>query len=251
MQKRFELFFLLFLFIGATGLAAQNAPITEPQLMYSSSNTFGVNLNSFKSWGAFYRYGWHKTGKEQNHFEIDFSRIKHPKEVRRQGFNQSTTQYTFGRLNLAFFLRPTIGQTIAITERPYKNAIGLNFVYSLGANIAFLKPNYIEVFYPYDNAPSEGYLISERYDPQKHTDIYRIYGNSGFFKGFSETKVNLGGAGRAGFQVEWGQYADEIRCLEAGVTVDLFLNEVPLMAHSNYDQGFYGFYVSYNWGNRK
>jgi hypothetical protein len=237
--------------MGIGNLFAQNAPITEPQLMYTQSNLMGVNLNSFKSWGLFYRYGWHKTGKQQSHLEIDFNRIKHPKEVRRQGYSESQSQYSFGRLNAVFFLRTSLGQTIAITERPYKNAIGLNFVYSLGASVAFLKPVYIDYYYPYDNTPGQGYLVSERYDPEKHTDIYRIFGNSAFTKGMGETQLKLGGFGRGGFQVEWGQYSDEIRCLEAGVTLDLFSSGIPIMAHQNNSQLFYGFYVSYNWGNRK
>lgn len=251
MKKFRHIFLILSVLWNGLNLHAQNAPITEPQLMYTQSNTFGVEANSFKSFGMFYRYGWHKTGKEQNHFEIDFSRIKHPKEVRRQGYTESQSQYSFGRMNVVFFMRTTLGQTIAITERPYKNAVGLNFVYSLGATTAFLKPVYLDVYYPYDNNPSQGYLVSERYDPAKHTDIYSIYGNSGFTKGLGETKLQLGGGGRFGFQVEWGQYTDEIRCLEAGVTIDAFLQGIPIMAHSNYDQLFYGFYLSYNWGNRK
>jgi len=219
--------------------------------MYTKSNLYGIGLNSFKSRGAFYRLGWHKTGKEQNHWELDISRIRHPKEDRRQGFTENQTQYTFGRLNVVYLMRNSFGQTITITDRPYKNAIGINFVYDVGVTTAFLKPVYIEVYYQFDNSPSEGYLVSERYDPQKHSDIYKIYGNSTFTKGLSETKLQVGGFGRAGFQVEWGQYSDEIRCLEAGVTVDAFMNGIPIMAKTNYDQLLAGFYVSYSWGNRK
>lgn len=250
-MRKVAIIFLWVSLFGVGNLFAQNAPINEPQLMYTQSNMLGVQVNSFKSWGLYYRYGWHKTGKEQNHLEIDFSRIKHLKEVRRQGFTESQSQYSFGRMNAVFFMRTALGQTIVITERPYKNAVGLNFVYSLGASTAFLKPVYIEVFYPYDNAPGQGYLVSERYDPEKHLDIYSINGNSAFTKGISETKLVLGGYGRAGFQVEWGQYADEMRCLEAGFTVDGFMEGLPIMARNNYDRMFYGLYVSYNWGNRK
>lgn len=250
-MKKFRNFFFLFCLLAiANQLVAQNAPITEPQLMYTQSNLFGVNRNSFASTGIYYRYGWHKTGKQQNHLEFDFSRIRHPKEVRRQGYTQSQSQYTFGRMNVAFFLRTSLGQTIVITDRPYKNSVGVNFVYSLGATAAFLKPVYIEVLYQYDNNPSEGYYVSEKYDPEKHTDVYRIYGNSSFFKGFGETQLKLGAFGRAAFQVEWGQYADEMRCLEAGVTVDAFMQGVPIMAHTNYNQLFYGFYIAYDFGNR-
>ncbi len=233
------------------GIKAQNNPITAPQLMYSRSDVFTVNRNSFMGLGLSYRLGWHKTGKEQNHWEIEFARIKHPKEVRRQGFSDNPSQYTFGKLNTVFFMRNSLGQTIAITERPYKNAIGFNFVYSLGVTVAFLKPQYLEVYYPDDNIRNTGYLVSEKYDPAKHTDIYRIYGKSSFMSGFSETTLQLGFGGKAGFQVDWAEYADEIRGLEAGITIDGFLKGVPIMAKSNPNNLFYGFYLAYNWGSKK
>lgn len=230
---------------------AQNAPITEPQLMYTKSNLVGIDLNSFKYGGIYYRAGWHKTGSRQNHYEVELCRIKHPKEVRRSSvLSDNPTQFTFGRENVVFFLRNGFGQTITITERPYKNAVGLNFIYTLGASLALLKPVYLDVYYPYNDGSGRSYLVSEKYDPEKHTDIFRIYGNSSFTSGLSETKLNLGGYGRAGLQVEWGPYPDETRSLEAGITLEAFSKGIPIMAHSNADQLFFGLYIAFNWGKK-
>ncbi len=231
----------------------QNAPLVEPQLMYTQSNQYSISMNSFNTkWGGLYfRHGWHKTGTQLNHYEIDIERIKHAKEVRRSGFSDNPNQYQFGRLNVVFFLRNGMGQTVIITDKPYKNAVGLNFVYSIGSTIAFLKPVFIEVYYPYEGGKTGGYLVSEKYDPEKHTDVYKIYGNSSFGSGLSETKLVFGGYGRSGLQVEWGPYPDETRSLEAGITVDAFSKGLPIMAHSNYDQVFYGFYIAFNWGKKK
>lgn len=239
---------ILFVVLPVSAIWAQNAPITEPQLMYLQHYQFGVNLNSFRMGGAQFRYGWHKTARVFNHYETEILRIKHPKEVKRSGFTEQPSQYSFGRLNVALFFRNGIGQTLTITERPYKNAIGLNFVYTVGLSTAFLKPVYLDVFYPYADGTPNGYLVSEKYDPAKHTDIFRIYGNSSIFAGLSETKVKLGAYGRAGLQVEWGQYPDETKSLEAGVTVDTFLDGLPLMANQTADKRYLGLYLAFNWG---
>jgi hypothetical protein len=241
------------LFLLTNQASAQNAPITEVQLMYTRSNLYGVNLNSHKSWGAYYRLGWHKTGKKQNHWEIDIIRIKQPNEIRRTGFTEAQAQYSFGRMNMVFFMRNSFGQTITITDRPYKNAVGLNFVYNVGITAAFLKPIYLEIFYPFENTPGYGYLVSEKYDKEKHSDVFRIHGNASNTKGISETTIELGGFGRAGFQVEFGQYSDELRSLEAGITLDGFVNPIPIVALANndFDRIFWGFYVAYNFGSRK
>jgi hypothetical protein len=227
---------------------SQNAPITEPQLMYLKHIQFGANANTFRMGGVQFRYGWHKTGSVFNHFESELSRIKHPKEIRRSGFTEQPSQYSYGRMNMVFFWRNGFGQTINITERPYKNALGLNFVYTVGASMAILKPVYIDVFYPYTDGSPNGYLVSEKYDPEKHQDIFRIYGNSSIFAGLGEAKAQIGGYGRGGLQVEWGQYPDETRSLEAGITVDAFLNGLPMMAKQPYDNRFIGFYLAFNWG---
>jgi hypothetical protein len=41
---------------------AQNAPITEAQMLYMNDYQFGVNANTHGLGGASFRYGWHKTG---------------------------------------------------------------------------------------------------------------------------------------------------------------------------------------------
>lgn len=246
---------LVILFTAMSGIAmpawSQNAPVTEPQLMYTQSNHFLLGRSSLDGLSLSYRYGWHKTGSRQNHLEVDFSRVRHPKEVRRQGYTESQNMYSYGRMNVVFFLRGSLGQTIAITERPYKNALGLNFVYSVGGTLGLLKPVYIDVYHPDPNQPGEGYLVSEKFDPEKHLDVYRIYGNSSFTKGIGETALRYGGFGRAALQVEWGQYSDESRCLEAGITADLFTEGVPILARRPEDQFFLGMYIALAWGNRK
>ena len=75
--------------------------------------------------------------------------------------------------------------------------------------------------------------------------------NSPFTTGLSQTNLVFGGYGRTAIQVEWGPYPDETRSIEGGITVDAFTKGIPIMAHANADQLFYGFYLAFNWGNRK
>ncbi|MFN4082870.1 MAG: hypothetical protein ACK4K9_04500 [Bacteroidia bacterium] len=231
-------------------LSAQNIVNTEPQLMYLKTNQFGVGLNTFGLGGINYRHGWHKTGKAQSHFETELTRVKHPKEVRRSGFSDNPVKYTYSRINTVFFLRSGFGQTKAITERPYKNALGLNYVYTVGANLALLKPVYLDVYYPNESGFG-GFLVSEKFDPEKHKEVFRIYGNSNFFTGIGETSLRLGGFGKCGLSVEWGQYNEEFKTLEAGVTFDIFNNGLPMMAFLPEKNLFFGFYVNVNWGFKK
>lgn len=244
--QRFLLIFFSLL-VGAS--KAQNVPINEPEMVYNNHYQFGFNLNSFGLGGIQFRYNWHQNAVKSSFFESEFCRIKHPKEIRRNGaITEQPNQYTFGKLNTVFFLRNGIGQTILLTERPYKNAISLRFNYSAGVNIALLKPVFLDIFYPYSVGSPSGYLVSEKYDPNKHTDIYKIYGNSSFFVGINEIDAQLGGYGRAGIEAEWGQFPDETKSLETGITFDTFISGIPMMAHLPYESKFIGFYLAFNWG---
>ena len=78
--------------------------------MYLKHIQFGANANTFRMGGVQFRYGWHKTGSVFNHFESELSRIKHPKEIRRSGFTEQPSQYSYGRMNMVFFWRNGFGQ---------------------------------------------------------------------------------------------------------------------------------------------
>ncbi len=226
---------------------AQNEAITEPQLFYRKRVMIGANLNSSALGGLNFKYGWQKTGLQKNILDIEFARLRHPKETRISGQSENPQQYTFGRLNMLFVLRTGYGRTIFLTERPYKNAVQFNFNYNIGLSSALLKPIYLDVYYPNSDGVG-GFIKSERYDPEIHTNQSRIFGNASFFKGMSETKIQLGAYGRASLSVEWGEFPDEFHCIEAGVTLDAFPQGLPLMAYQPENILLFNFFIGYQFG---
>ena len=247
-------FTYLFLFLASLAFesSAQNEAITEPQLFYRKQSQFGFNLNSAGLGGINFRQGWHKTGRIKDLLDIEFCRVRDPKETRIYGASDNPQQYTYGRLNMAFFLRTGYGRTINLTERPYKNAIGLNFNYAVGVTTALLKPIYLDILYIYSDKVG-AYVKPERYDPnnEKHRDQNSIYGNSSFFEGITETVARFGGFGKASLSVEWGQFPDEFHTLEAGCTLDYFPAPLPLMANLPRRDIFFILFIGYSFGFNK
>jgi hypothetical protein len=231
----------------AYAAGAQNQAIEEPQLFYRKRIQLGGNLNSSGLGGINFKYGWHKTGTRKNMLDIEFARIRHPKETRIYGQSETPQQYTFGRLNMAFFLRTGYGQTVFITERPYKNAVQLNFNYAVGLTTAFLKPIYLDIFYPNTDGIG-GYVVPERYDPAKHDNQSRIFGNSSFFQGINNTTAKFGAYGRASMSIEWGEYPDEFHTIEAGMTLDVFPDRLPLMAYKPKTPYIFNLFIGYQFG---
>ncbi len=227
---------------------AQNEAITEAQLMYRKRIQLGMNLNSSGLGGINFKYGWQKTGTRKNMLDIEFSRIRHPKETRiYSGQSETPNQYTLGRLNMLFSLRTGYGQTIFITERPYKNAIQLNFNYTLGLSTAILKPIYLDIIY--NNPDTYGrYVVPERYDPVKHENTSFIYGNASFFQGISNTAFQFGAYGKASLSIEWGEFPDEFHTVEAGMALDVFPNPLPLMAYQPKTFYLVNLFIGYQFG---
>ncbi len=246
MQKRLLILAAMLLFLTNKN-SAQNAPITDGELLYYKDYNLGFNLNSYSGGGIYYRHGWHKTGAKKNYIETELAYIRHPKEVWRYGYQNNPSSYTYGRLNFVYFWRNSYGQKIELTERSYRNALGLNFVYNVGFTIALLKPAYIDYFAP-DSDGVGSTLVSEKYDPAVHKDEFRIYGNGPFLSGFGEMSAKVGLFGRAGLNIEYGQYPDEYKSLEAGVTFDAFNDKLPMVTRAEQIQFFPAFYVAFNFG---
>ncbi len=223
---------------------AQNAPITEAQMLYMNDYQFGINANTHGLGGLSFRYGWHKTGLKNKIIETELAIIQNPKEVKRDGYNNAS-QYKFGKLNNIFFLRTGYGNITNITEKSYKNALGLNFIYAGGLNLAFLKPYYLDIIqldkFRNANIVRSKFVIDS-------TNEFNIYGSSSFAQGIGETSIKLGAYGRLALAVEWGQYPDEYKNIELGLVVDGFGEGIPILYGYNANNFFVGLYLGFNWG---
>lgn len=253
-QTIFRLIIFMLLLGDVQLVWAQNEAITEPTLFYRRRMQLGANINSAQLGGLNFKYGWHKTGTVKNILDIELNRIRHPKETRIYGRADNPRQYTYGRTNMAFFLRTQFGQNIFITDRPYKNATSLHFNYSIGITTALLKPIYIDVIKEIPDKPGSVYLATERYDPTgAHADQNSIYGNASFTDGLDEISAYFGAGGKASLSVEWGAYPDEFKSIEAGFAIDVFQKPLPLMAPKIYDnkQVFFTLFLGFSFGFNK
>jgi hypothetical protein len=246
MNGRLSFLFGLFLLM-VVQTSAQNQAITESQLLYRKRILAGANLNTSGLGGLNFKFGWQKTDRKKNMLDIEFARVRHPKEQRIYGNSENPQKYTYGRLNMLFLLRTGIGQTIFLTERPYKNAIQLNFNYSIGLSTALLKPIYLDIYHPYSDGLG-GYVKSERYDPKIHSNQSQIWGNSPFFKGISNTKAEFGAYAKTSLSVEWGEFPEAFYALEAGMVVDGFPQGLELMAYQSKNYYLFNFFVGFQFG---
>ncbi len=54
--------------------------------------------------------------------------------------------------------------------------------------------------------------------------------------------------GRVGLSIEYGQYPDEYKSLEAGITFDAFNETLPMLIKTEQIQFFPALYLAFNFG---
>lgn len=183
-------------------------------------------------------------------FDFDLVSMKHEKERRiRSSSFSAPGSYFYGKMNNTFILRGGFGRRWDLSARLYKNTISTRFQITAGPSIALLKPVYLEIYYPTPDNQA-GFLVSERYDPEVHTDQSVIYGNSGFFKGIGEMQGRLGMNVKACLQFDWSNYVDQIQAIELGMVVDAFGKDLPILARTENKNVFTSLYICLNVGNR-
>ena len=116
---------LLFLFFILLSFFAypQDLPDDMPKIFYRNEKTIALNLNS-NGWGLGYRYGSRINFFEKRIYEIDFSVIKHPKEINLSNASfLSSESFVFGKLNSVFDFRFGYGKQNEIFAKPFYRII--------------------------------------------------------------------------------------------------------------------------------
>ena len=237
------IFFCSFVFFGQ----AQTPDLRGANIQYHKDFSTGFILHS-DGWGVSLRKGVHKTGFRRHQFGLDFSVVKHAKQEK--VFNpwyEDSRGYFYGKENSLILLRPYYGIRSSITDKLRDRAVEFGYIFAVGPTLGIVKPVYLEI-----GSPSVPYdqITTERYDPTKHY-VDNIYGRAPVMKGLGESKIYPGASFKFGLIFEHSNSKDRIKTLEAGITLDAFLKEVPMMAFTENKQVFFAFYIGFFFGKKQ
>jgi len=231
---------LSFLFIK---VYSQELPEEAPKVFYKNEKTLGLNLNT-NGWGIGYRFGDRINYFEKRIYEVDFSILNHPKEIKSSSAFSSES-FIFGKLNNVFDLRFGYGKQNEMFAKRDPGSVAIRYFYSVGASVAFLKPIYYEVLYPLNDSVYG--VQEEKFNADIHTSG-DINGKSSFFTGFDEIKVVPGAYFKTGFNFEFSQSETVIHALEAGVMIQAYLQNLEIMAVDDNQQFYFTLFISYRIG---
>ena len=162
-------------------------------------------------------------------FDMELAMFHHPQETKT--FNKEVnnpTPFVFGKLNKTAIFKMHYSFTYKVSEFSDAQRIGIDFIAGGGISFGFLKPVYINLIYP----DASGYetIVSEKYDPSKHTDKDKIAGYSDNRIGWNELKYKAGLSVSTGIGFTWGYFTNFPKRLETGIFLEYFDKGLPVMA---------------------
>jgi hypothetical protein len=245
MNRLVLLLCLLLLTAGSSFAQTEEPAILEEDqtMMYRYEAAGGLFLHS-AGWGLSYRKGKHVTGYKKRFYEIEFATMKSGKEIKVTNPNyENSKPFVFGKLNFFMLLRGGVGMQRTLFSRGRHNGVEIRYIYAGGLDAGLTKPVYLEIFQP-DQLPK-----AEAYDPDKH-QINDIFGRASFTYGLDRMKLYPGAYAKFALSFEYGSTSTDIKTIETGVFVDVFLRDIPIMAYIDNKQYFVNLYVALTWGGK-
>ena len=197
--------------------------------------------------GLDFRKGFRKTGFKKNILSLQLVNMRHPKEIKTKNEPNSNSTansqsgFFYGKLNSLYILRPSFGRQKVLFSKEARKGVEVSYILFGGASLGLLKPVYLEIARP--TVSSRNSISIEKYDPEKH-DRDQIYGRASGLHGIDEIKLYPGLHGKFALNFEYAAQDNLIRALETGAALDIFHEEVPIMAMTDNNQFYFTFYIN-------
>ncbi len=213
-----------------------------PKALIRNEHSFAAHLYT-NGWGAEYCYGKMNNIHKKTLYSFDFSVVHDPKEVKVSNpYSSENSRYVYGKTNVFFDTRFTYGKLFSLYQKKDKGGIEIRCYYKIGPVLGFLKPIYYKV---------GADMKVEKFNSAAHVSIADIYGKASFFKGFNEMKVIPGIHAKGAVSFEFGKKDLMISAIEGGVSVDVFVKEIEIMANNYNDFYFAALFISGRFGKIK
>ncbi len=226
---------------------AQGEIDDDDKIFYRNERTVAGYLCS-NGFGGNYRYAKRITAFKKTLYEIDFVNIKHPKEVKISTAPSTFTSrsFVYGKLISFYSLRAGIGYQRELFQKFDRGGISIRYFYNFGPVLGIKKPIYYNIYV----ITAAGEIIdqvTERFDINQHVDP-TLMSRASFFKGLNEISFTPGVYGKTGVTFEFSKYDEVIHAIEAGIILNAFIKEIPIMAVEDNNRIFVSLFLGYRFG---
>ncbi len=209
-------------------------------IVYNREFTVDLKLHT-QGLGLGVNFAKLKTYYRTRFFNIEIAEIKHPKEFR-QSFDfrvpsagRISRSFIYGKQNNLYALHGGIGEKRYFSEKALNRGLAVGISYSAGPTLGLLKPYYLDIIRYREPDFTSFFVRSESFSEEnadKFLDINSIYGASGLTRGLNEMSIAPGAHAKFAVHLDWGAFDEFVKSVEAGVMVDAFFRNMPIMVES-------------------
>jgi len=219
----------------------------EGTLSFAKQNAFGLQLRT-NGYGLFYELGKRRSPRFTNLYMLEWTEIKHRKEDKRSG-NESffSNSYIYGKQNNFYQTKLGFGQQYILGQKGNKNGVAVTASVVGGLSLGMLKPYYMIVA---DSVNKER-TIRYNEDSVRFLDLAAIIGGAGFTKGWNSLKIEPGVFLKTALRFDFGRYNEKLQALEIGMSIEYYMNEIPILVYSDPKHLFFQGHIAFVFGGRK
>ncbi len=234
-------------------------------IVYDRELAFDFKIITPRSFGLGVNIGQLRTYYLTRFINFEISDLRHPQEYR-QSFdfqfstsNRVSRAFIYGKQNSVFTLRAGWGEKRYFSEKAKRRGLALGLSYQAGPTLALLKPYHLELLRSREPGSTQVFISEEPYSDDNSDlflDLSRIVGAASFSNGLSDLSVMPGINARAAVHFDWGAFDEFVKAIEAGVAVDVFFRDVPIMVehpsipHVENSSIFFNLYLNLQLGKR-
>lgn len=232
--------YLTFILLIIGLLSFSQGEFQESSMKFNSNEkSFGISFIS-NGIGVNYKIGRRIDGTRKLLFDFDFGWFRHPKEIKIKSYD-SGNRFVYGKLNIPYNIRASIGRQKVIYEKLDKGSISIQYFILASIGGVILKPIYYSII-------TEDGFVEQKFDPSEIHSFSQVYSRSSFFKGVNEIAFIPSLSIKAGFNFDFAKRDDKIHALDAGFVFDAYLSEIPIMATEKNQQFIFTVFVTYRFG---
>lgn len=251
MPNRHYIWWFILLIVSSVAHAQLKTDADFKRQVYDRAYTASVMFHT-RGYAINGRYMKYVDGYNMRGFEIDLSKLRHPKEVITSSESLSNARgYVVGRINSFYTLRMGYFYQNILYDKTDRGSVAISWIVSGGPSLGLLKPIYLQ----WRQRAMDGRLqriVTERYTGQS---LPNIEGEANFFVGMDELSIQPGLYLKTGFEFDYQVMDERITSLEAGVIYDYFFTPVPIFFEENAGDvnwtGYLQFYLAANFGYKK
>jgi len=220
---------------------------TQDSYDYNSEFTWGINKNSAGGFigGFTFKKARKLSDQVLETYGLEIVNVKHPQE-KRENSQFTGNFFIFGKSNYLYALRPQYGRDFIFFKKAPQQGVEIKAIVAAGPTIGIVAPYYIE------RRTTPDIFTSSRHQQYNPSIPYSdILGTGNLFEGLGESKIQLGGNMKAGFNFELGTVKSQVTGFEVGFLVDAYFNQVILMPSAQNKSVFPTVFFTLFYGTRK